>query len=80
MRLPKSFRFPESLQEVIVRKSGKRVILEPADDLSEEFMATLGAWDEEIERLPRRKLKNLKDPFDCQFRHSRCRTGSSRHS
>jgi len=63
VRLPKSVRFPESQREVIVRKSGKRVILEPVDEWSEEFLACLGAWDEEIERMPRTALADLKDPF-----------------
>lgn len=64
MRLPKSVRFPKSQREVIVRRSGKRVILEPADEWSEEFLASLGSWDEEIERLPQQRLEDLKDPFE----------------
>jgi len=63
VRLPKSVRFPESQREVIVRKSGKRVILEPVDEWSEEFLASLGAWSEDVDRLPRTPLRDLKDPF-----------------
>ena len=63
VRLPKSVRFPESQREVIVRKSGKRVILEPVDEWSEEFLELIGSWNEEIERLPRTPLAELKDPF-----------------
>lgn len=50
VRLPKSRRFPEEQGEVLIRKAGRRVILEPADQWSEDFLASLGAWDEEIER------------------------------
>jgi antitoxin VapB len=50
VRLPKSCRFPDDQGEVIVRRVGKRVILEPADEWSEDFLAALGAWHEEIER------------------------------
>jgi len=50
VRLPKSCRFPDDQSEVIVRRVGKRVILEPADEWSEDFLAALGAWHEEIER------------------------------
>jgi antitoxin VapB len=63
VRLPKSVRFPESQHEVIVRKSGKRVILEPVDEWSEEFLTCLGAWNEDIELLPRTPLRALRDPF-----------------
>ncbi len=64
VRLPKSVRFPSSQREVIARRSGKRVILEPADEWSPEFLASLGSWDEEIERPPRRPIGKKKDPFE----------------
>lgn len=64
VRLPKSVRFPESQREVIVRRSGKRVILEPADEWSEEFLAALGSWDEEVERPRQQPISRKRDPFD----------------
>ncbi len=64
VRLPKSVRFPESQTEVIVRKSGKRVILEPADEWSDEFIAALGSWDEEIERPAQQPIAKKRNPFD----------------
>ena len=64
VRLPKSVRFPESQREVVVRRSGRRVILEPADEWSDEFLSSLGAWKEDIERLPQQTLEDLKDPFE----------------
>jgi antitoxin VapB len=49
VRLPKSCRFPEGQREVVVRRVGKKVILEPADEWSTEFLEALGSWSEEIE-------------------------------
>lgn len=63
VRLPKSVRFPESQREVVARRSGRRVILEPADEWSPEFLASLGSWDEEIERPPQQPIGRKKDPF-----------------
>lgn len=64
VRLPKSVRFPASQRDVIARRSGKRVILEPADEWSQDFLASLGSWDEGIERPPQRPISKKKDPFD----------------
>lgn len=63
VRLPKSVRFPTSQREVIARRSGKRVILEPADEWSPDFLGSLGSWNEEIERPPHRPIGKKKDPF-----------------
>ena len=64
VRLPKSCRFPDDQREVIVRKVGRRVILEPADEWSSEFLAALGGWDEPIERPTTRAVSKKKVPFD----------------
>lgn len=64
VRLPKSVRFPESVREVIARRSGKRVILEPADEWSDEFLASLGSWDGEIPRPKRTPLSKKRNPFE----------------
>jgi antitoxin VapB len=50
VRLPKSCRFEEGQDEVIVRRVGRQVILEPADEWTPEFLACLGGWDEDIPR------------------------------
>jgi len=34
------------------------------DEWSPEFLATLGAWNEPIERPPSRPISQLRDPFD----------------
>ena len=64
VRLPKSVRFPEGQREVTVRKLGRRVILEPADDWSEEFLACLGSWGEEIERPEQQPISKKRNPFE----------------
>ena len=64
VRLPKYCRFPEEQEEVLVSKVGRRVILEPADQWSEDFLASLGAWGEEIERPVSRPVTEARDPFE----------------
>jgi len=63
VRLPKSCRFPDSEREVVARRVGRKVILEPADEWSSEFARALGAWTEPIERPKRRPIVKKKDPF-----------------
>lgn len=46
-----------------VKRIGRKVVLEPVDDWSENFKATLGAWGEPIERPSSAELGSLKDPF-----------------
>lgn len=64
VRLPKSCRFREDLDEVIVRRRGKQVILEPADEWPAEFLECLGAWKEDIPRPPARTVGSRKGPFE----------------
>lgn len=64
VRLPKSCRFPDDQHEVVVRKVGKRIILEPADEWGEDFLAVLGAWDQEIERPTSAPISKKKGSFD----------------
>ena len=63
VRLPKSCRFPDDEQELVARRVGRKVILEPADEWSAAFIAALGAWTEEIERPKSRPIGKKKDPF-----------------
>jgi len=62
VRLPKACRFLFQ-QEVLVRREGHRVILEPADEWPEEFRACLGAWHEEIPRPEQRLVRDLRNPL-----------------
>ena len=64
VRLPKSCRFPDDQNEVLVRRVGRKVILEPADEWSPEFLDALGTLDEEIERPTSKPIGQQKDPFD----------------
>jgi antitoxin VapB len=62
VRLPKACRFPAQ-QEVVVRREGRRVILEPADEWPDEFRACLGAWCEDIPRPGQRPVRDLRNPL-----------------
>jgi antitoxin VapB len=63
VRLPKACRFPDDQHEVVVRREGRRVILEPADEWTDEFIGVLGVWKEAIERPQSRAISKKKDPF-----------------
>ena len=43
VRLPKECRFIDQ-REVLARREGRRVILEPVDEWSDAFRSRLGAW------------------------------------
>lgn len=62
VRLPKECRFPAT-EEVLVRREGRRVILEAADEWPDRFRACLGAWPERIPRPQQQRLSDLRDPF-----------------
>lgn len=63
VRLPKGCRFPAEQTEVLVRRKGRQIILEPVDEWPESVRAFLGSWDEEIERPKQRPLAKARDPF-----------------
>ncbi len=63
VRLPKAYRFG-SQREVLVRREGRRVILEPADEWSAEFRVCLGSVGEEIPRPKQQRLSHVRNPFD----------------
>jgi hypothetical protein len=46
-----------------VRREGRRVIFEAADEWSDEFRACLGAWRGKIPRPQQKRLRDLRDPF-----------------
>ena len=62
VRLPKACRFVAQ-QEVLVRREGRRVILEPTDEWSTEFRACLGSVLESIPRPKQAKLAQLRNRF-----------------
>lgn len=63
VRLPRECRFPRGQSEVVVRKVGRRVILEPVEELPDEFLAALGSLSEEIPRPKQAPITKLRDPF-----------------
>jgi antitoxin VapB len=63
IRLPKSCRFPRGQREVVARRVGKKIILEPVDEWPPEFLDLLGSWRDEIERPPSSNIAEMKDPF-----------------
>ena len=63
VRLPHEFRFPDGQREVSVRREGRRVILEPADEWPDAFRACLGAWRAPIRRPPQQPIRETRDPF-----------------
>lgn len=63
VRLPKAYRFA-SQGEVLVRREGRQVILEPADEWSQQFRSCLGSVTEDIPRPKQEKLSRVRNPFD----------------
>lgn len=63
VRLPRECRFPEGDSEVIARKVGRRVILEPIEDWPDEFLKSLGSLSEELPRPKQAPITKLRDPF-----------------
>jgi virulence-associated protein VagC len=62
VRLPKGCRFA-ARGEVLVRREGRRVILEAADEWPDKFRACLGAWRGKIPRPKQQRVRDLPDPF-----------------
>jgi antitoxin VapB len=62
VRLPKDCRFTAQ-EDVIVRREGRRVIIEPADEWPEQFRTCLGAWSENIPRPKQRRVQDIRNPL-----------------
>lgn len=58
--LPKDCRFRGNQHEILIRREGSRVILEPTDDWPDTFRACLGAWRDDIPRPKQKTLSALK--------------------
>lgn len=63
VRLPKACRFPDDQHEVVVRRVGRRVVLEPVDAWSAQFLACMGAWPEDLARPKDEPVRSVQDPF-----------------
>ena len=64
VRLPKEYRFVTAQGEVLVRREGRRVILEAADEWPAKFRACLGSWPGKIPRPRQQRVQAPRDPFD----------------
>jgi antitoxin VapB len=62
VRLPRDCRF-EGQDDVLVRREGRTVVLEPVDEWPAAFPKVLGAWDEPIERPDVMPLGKARDPL-----------------
>lgn len=63
VRLPRTCRFVAQ-REVLVRREGRRVILEPLDEWSPTFRTCLGSIAEAIPRPRQQRLSRLRNPFE----------------
>ena len=61
VRLPKDCRFPEDHGEVVVRREGRQVIIEPVDEWPASFVHVLGAWHDAIELPAQPAIGALQD-------------------
>lgn len=62
VRLPRSCRF-EGQTEVVARRDGRRVVLEPLDEWPDDFLRTLGALDRLLERPPQVPIQKGRTPL-----------------
>lgn len=63
VRLPRECRFPDDAGEVVVKRVGRRVVLEPIDELPETFLECLGTLSGDLPRPKRVPISKLRDPF-----------------
>lgn len=63
VRLPRDCRFPDGAAEVIAKRIGRRVVLEPIDDLPDQFLDSLGSLSGDLPRPKRVPITKLRDPF-----------------
>jgi antitoxin VapB len=64
VRLPRECRFPDDADEVVVRREGRRVVLEPLDVWPDEFLRSLGSLSVRLPRPKRVSITRLRDPFE----------------
>jgi antitoxin VapB len=64
VRLPKDCRFPDDQREVVVRKVGSKVVLEPVDAWPANFLSCIGAWRGAIPRPKNDPDDTVRDPFE----------------
>jgi antitoxin VapB len=63
VRLPRECRFPTGASEVIAKRIGRCVVLEPVDELPDQFLDSLGSLSGKLPRPTRVPITKLRDPF-----------------
>jgi antitoxin VapB len=63
VRLPRDCRFPAGASEVIAKRIGRRVVLEPVEELPDQFLDALGSLSGDLPRPRRVPITKLRDPF-----------------
>ena len=64
VRLPRECRFPEGEKEVLVKRVGSRIILEPLEALPDDFLKSLGSLAGAVPRPKQSPITKLRDPFE----------------
>ncbi len=62
VRLPRDCQFKADT-EIVVRREGRRVVIEPKDEWSAKFRACLGAWSDDIPRPKQRQIRHVQNPL-----------------
>lgn len=64
IRLLKELRFDDDQEEVLVRKEGRRLVIEPLDAWSDAFLETEGSMPDLPAPPRRRPLAEARDSFE----------------
>lgn len=63
VRIPKELRFKDD-EELIIRREGNAVILEPKNQWPDKLLSILGAGNEPLPREAQPSLSDIKNPFE----------------
>ena len=63
VRLPRECRFPRDAAEVVARRDGDRVVLEPSDEWPKTVLDCIGKLDDDLARLDQTPITDFPDPF-----------------
>ena len=63
VRLPRECRFPRDAAEVIARRDGDRIVLEPSDEWPQAVLECIGRLTDDLPRLDQTPIAESRDPF-----------------
>lgn len=63
VRLPRECRFPRDAAEVIARRDGDRVVLEPSAEWPQAVLDCIGELDDDLPCLHQTPITEARDPF-----------------